>query len=159
MAQPTLGALVAENDRVFLNHVDDRPACVVYIDGGCSGNGQLELTKRRMVAVVSDEAGSVVVVRERDGGSNNIAELWAVAEALEWAAERKIPVVEIRTDSRNNFSWTFGRKLGKDINDRAAVEALQSRVTSARRLVVFRLVWVPREENLAGHYIERHYGL
>jgi len=159
MTKPTLGSLVADNDRVFLNHVDQHAARVVYTDGGCSANGQLDMTKRRMVVVVANDAGSVLVHREDEGGSNNIAELWAVAEALEWAATQPAQPLEIRTDSKNNFSWTFGRTLGKDINDRAAVEALQARIAEARKHVVFRLVWVPREENLAGHVIEERYGL
>jgi ribonuclease HI len=139
---------------------------VLYVDGGCSGNEQHDLTKRRMVAVVTDDKGVVVHEREQAGGSNNIAELIAVRDALMWARDhREGPQpVEIRTDSKNNLSWVFNPKLGKRLNDRPTVEALRQEIAAlslrrcAEQWVPFTLVWVPRAENLAGHYIERRYG-
>ncbi len=53
----------------------------IYTDGGCTGNQKVS-NKRRMRIVVADETGIPLVEKTLQGGSNNIAELWAVAEAL-----------------------------------------------------------------------------
>jgi ribonuclease HI len=133
---------------------------VLYVDGGCSANGQLDLTKRRMVAIVTDDQGVVLSERHLSGGSNNIAELIAVRDALIWARDHDQPSqFEIRTDSRNNIAWVFSKKIGKKLNDRAAVEALRIEITQLRQRVDMRLEWIPRDENIAGHVIEKRYGL
>lgn len=132
---------------------------ILYTDGGCSDNNQLDQSKRRMVAVVTAEDGSVLTEAKQTGGSNNIAELMAVREALAWCQMHKVTAVEVRTDSRNNLSWVNGSKLGKKLNDRATVLTLLADIAQLRRQVVLTLVWIPREQNKAGHYIEGVYGL
>ena len=100
-----------------------------------------------------------------DGGgaaadSNNIAELIAVKEALLYAVVNKYRRVELRTDSRNNLAWVFGTKVRKQINDRNAVLVLKTEIEAARSMLDdFKMFWVPRGENVAGHYIEDKYGL
>ena len=130
---------------------------VLYTDGGCSGNGQYDISKRKMVVVVSDEHGQVLIEKHELGGSNNIAELIAVKEALQWAFEHDIKEVEIRTDSTNNKAWVFGRTVGKKINDRELVLRLKAEIRAFRDEVELTLSWIPRAENLAGHYIEKKY--
>ncbi len=125
---------------------------ILYIDGGCIGNQLADLSQRQMRSVVTTERGTVLKDVQAPGGSNNIAELRAVLLALEWCAERGVAEVEIRTDSMNNFSWAYGKKPGKAINDRAAVLSLQAAIAAAP--VVFRLVWVSRDDNVAGRYLE-----
>jgi len=138
---------------------------VLYVDGGCSENGQLDQTKRRMVAVVTDDQGTVLHEYQQAGGSNNIAEFMALRDALVWARLHCADAqpVEIRTDSRNNLAWVASRKLGKKLNDRATVETLQREIRESVRwleqFVTVALTWVPRDENLAGHVIEERYGL
>lgn len=131
---------------------------VLYVDGGCSGNAQLDFLKRRMVWVVTDEEGTVLAESLRDGGSNNIAELLAVEAALQWCVDRQVDSVIIRTDSRNNLAWVFGKKVGMNINDRQAVLAIKAAIAKLRESVDLTLEWIPRERNKAGHYIERAYG-
>jgi len=87
---------------------------VLHVDGGCSGNGQRDLSRRSMIAVVTNDHGDVLFENTAAGGSNNIAELWAVKEALEWCVAHGIPAVEIRTDSRNNRSWVLGKEASPD---------------------------------------------
>ena len=132
----------------------------LYIDGGCSGNGQRDASKRRMVSVVTDEAGVVLSETLSDGGSNNIAELIAVRDAIRWCGMKGIHQAYVMTDSQNNLSWTFGTKVGKGINDRQTVLAIKSEITAAF-IAGFdlTLTWVPRANNLAGHYIERVHAL
>jgi ribonuclease HI len=98
---------------------------VIYTDGGCAGNEQKDLTRRRMIAVATDERGAVLTETKQAGGSNNIAELLAVRDALSWCCSHKVPVVEIRTDSRNNFSWVLGNNVGEQVNDRDTVLQLK----------------------------------
>ncbi len=132
---------------------------VLYVDGGCSGNDQRDVLRRRMVAVVTDARGAVLSNAEYPGGSNNIAELMAVRDALVLAASMAIGSIVVRTDSRNNFAWVLGRKLGPKLNDRTAVERVRATIAELRTTVSLRLEWVPREQNLAGQYIEKTYGL
>jgi ribonuclease HI len=55
-----------------------------------------------MIGVVTDSTGFVLVEKSQQGGSN-IAELWAVKEALVWANDHGWTALEVRTDSRNNL--------------------------------------------------------
>lgn len=132
---------------------------IIYVDGGCHGNGQRNMAKRRMVAVVTDASGTVLFEGTAKGGSNNIAELWAVCEALKWSVNHQVQNLELRTDSRNNFSWVLGKRVGLAINDRDSVLRLKQEINTLKaQLPHFQLVWVPRNKNVAGHYIERQYG-
>lgn len=135
---------------------------VLYVDGGCSANGQLDMSKRRMVAVVTDASGVVLNERQQQGGSNNIAELIAVRDALVYAranGQLAGDALEIRTDSQNTVAWVFSKKIGKKLNDRATVEALRVEIGHLRADIALTLTWIPRAENLAGHYIENTYGV
>jgi ribonuclease HI len=127
---------------------------MLYVDGGCTGNAHRDLSKRRMVSVVTDAEGTVVRESARSGGSSNIAELEAVALALLVAEAAGATAVTICTDSRNNLSWVNGRKVGKKLNDRDAVLRLREEIARLRRGMALTLLWVPREENLAGHVLE-----
>jgi ribonuclease HI len=132
----------------------------LYIDGGCSGNNQPDMTKRRMIAAVTDADGQILMEDQVLGrGSNNIAELWAVMLALTWCVRCDVRMVRIYTDSRNNLSWVFGRKVGQSINDREMVLNLKAQIAELQRGIALDLFWVPREQNLAGHYIEAKYHL
>ena len=55
------------------------------VDGGCSNNDRLNQSIRQMIAVVTDENGTVLVHKTKMKGSNHIAELWAILEALVFA--------------------------------------------------------------------------
>src|SRR5438552_1672783 len=79
-----------------------RTSATLYIDGGCSRNGQVGA---RMRAVVLEADGAVLYDREQSGGTNNIAELWALVEAARWLSAQKIPTARVLTDSRNTIAW------------------------------------------------------
>lgn len=130
---------------------------VLYVDGGCHGNSQPDLSKRKMIAVVTDDQGIVLIDKHDIGGSNNVAELLAVKEALVWCSVHQIPEVEIRTDSMNNLSWVFSKKVGKKVSDRSLIMNIKTSVNALRQTIKLDLVWVPREDNLAGHFIEETY--
>ena len=132
---------------------------ILYVDGGCHGNGQPDLSKRQMIAVVTDDKGVVLIDKHQIGGSNNVSELLAVLEGIFWCYENKVEDVEIRTDSRNNFAWVRGGHISrkKKVSDRALINGLKDSVKSTKGVVNFKLVWVPRDDNLAGHFIEKTY--
>ena len=132
---------------------------ILYTDGGCAGNEQRDCSKRKMVAVVSNDQGHILVDKHQEGGSNNIAELLAVKEALLWCVANNVGNVEIRTDSRNNLAWVLGKKVGKKLKDRDAVLNLKAAIAACRSKVNLTLTWIPREQNLAGHYIQHKYQL
>ncbi len=135
-------------------------ATVLYIDGGCSGNGQKDLDKRRMIAVVADANGMLVNESHHHGGSNNIAELIALRDALRWCEGHGVREAEIYTDSENTRAWARpGSKTGQGINDRPRVLALKDEIAFLRHAIRIDLIWLPREQNLAGHIIEGRYGL
>src|SRR5215831_4089737 len=101
---------------------------ILYTDGGCSGNQQRIIKDRNMVAVVSDAAGKILIDRQERGGSNNIAELLAVKEALEWCVANSLADVEITTDSKNNLSWVQELNIRKKIYDRNTIFALKASI-------------------------------
>ena len=71
----------------------------LYIDGGCSGNNQPDMTKRRMIAAVTDSEGQILMEDQILGrGSNNIAELWAVMLALTWCVRCDVRMVRNSDD-------------------------------------------------------------
>lgn len=131
----------------------------LFIDGGCSGNGQRDLSRRQMVAVVTDDEGHTLICKTDRGGSNNIAELWALVLAVEYAQLHGERELKVWTDSQNTIKWARCGKVGQDINDRARVVALQTRLAHLLMRVNLSLEWIPRDVNLAGHVIEQQYAL
>ena len=129
---------------------------ILYTDGGCTGNEQLDASQRAMSAVVSGADGTILVHLTRSGGSNNIAELQAVELALRWATDNGHKAVEIRTDSTNTLAWVQGR-IGRKMNDRNAVLEAWSRTNLLRRDADLTLHWIPREQNLAGQFLEGYH--
>ena len=139
---------------------------VFHTDGGCRGNGQKNLDLRRMVAVVADKEGRVLIDKEDIGGSNNIAELWAVKECLAWCSIRRLSNILIETDSQVAYWWTVNsekkikQKAQDKMNDLARVLELREAITELKPLVApFQMKVISREQNLAGHFIEDKYGL
>mgnify|MGYP001610763239 CR=1 FL=1 len=112
-----------------------------------------------MVSVVVDGNMKLIIEKNQDGGSNNIAELIAVKEALLWCVNNEIKEVTIKTDSQNNLAWVYNKKVGKKINDRNTVLLLKNTIDVCLKTIKLNLILVPREQNLAGHYIEDKYNL
>lgn len=126
-----------------------------YIDGGCSGNNQKDVSKRVMTMVVTDDKGFPLEIKKKRGGSNNIAEFWALKKCLDLAFLDEPEKIKIITDSRNNLAWFKGH-IGKKINDREAVFDLYYEIKSYKRIMDIDLEQVPREKNLAGVYLEEN---
>ena len=115
-------------------------------------------TKRVMRVLVTDENGTVLVDKRKRGGSNNVAELWAVTEALLYVKNCGLPadqkIADVFMDSTNNFAWIEGR-VGDNINDEKSVSQLLTAIQGLRKKVKLKLTWVPRKQNVAGIVLER----
>lgn len=123
----------------------------LFTDGSCDNFRNIK--DRTMLIVVTDENGTVLVENTKLGGSSNVAELWAVAEAMLWAKESRVAELEVFTDSRNNLAWLKGN-VGKKLNDRNAVMDLLTAIENLKQYVNMSVSWVSREENVAGIFIE-----
>jgi ribonuclease HI len=127
---------------------------ILYIDGGCTNSNQKNPKIRQMVWIVADETGKQLVEGKAYSGSNNIAEFWALKDALEILPENEENI--IYTDSRNNLAWAEGR-FGKKLNDRETTWEIYKTIRENQK--PYTLTWIPREQNRAGWIIEKRYGL
>lgn len=137
-----------------------------FTDGGCSGNWQQDYSKRSMVWVATDQFGDVLLDRQEEhGGSNNIAELLAVRDVIKYAVDAHYEVVCITSDSANTVTWfnaatLSGRPMvGKKINNPERTESILIDIIDLSKKVQVFIRWRPREENLAGQFIENRYKL
>jgi len=150
--------LLSQPSKIEFKEIEN--ADKLYVDGGCSNNGQLNYFLRDMVIVVTDNKGTVISEEnENGGGSNNIAEIWAVKNALRYCLDKNIKKVNIYTDSENNIKWLKSYKVGEKVNNRELVISLLNEILEMRKSVLVQFLWVRREVNLAGHYIEKKYKL
>jgi len=131
---------------------------ILHIDGGCSGNKQKNYHKRSIISVVTDINGNVLIEKTEKGGSNNIAEFIALKEAVKYCVNHKIKQVEIITDSQNNINWLKRLKKKKQ-NNYELVAEIREEIVELSKFVDVDLIWKPREENIAGRYIENKYNL
>jgi len=120
---------------------------ILYVDAGVSDNGNRNGKQSARICVAS---GDCILVDEVIGSkTNNEAEILAVAAALKWVRAEH---TEIRSDSKLAVNMINRKWKGKAPNLKALVAAIKlpAGVT---------LTWVPREQNLAGHHLEKNYGI
>jgi ribonuclease HI len=123
----------------------------IYVDAGTQGNGMPNQSS--VIAVVANK--KVVVSRGLGNYTVNEAEYSALIEGIKWAIKRKYKFPRFYTDSRL-VERQIKRKWG------IHKEHLVSYCWFAQNLLKQsqgELEWVPRELNLAGHYLENRYGL
>ena len=127
----------------------------LYVDGGCFGNSQKDLSKRKMIWVVIDKDKKVFIEEESDGGSNNIAEFLAIKTAIKYCVEHEIKNVTIYSDSNCAISWYNNKIKGKNLNDKDRVLEIKKEIKSlVNYFDTIKIKLIPREKNLAGIYIE-----
>lgn len=124
----------------------------LYTDGASKGNGS---KGQRAYVAVYDESRRQIVVDEAVGNrTNNEAEFIAVMRALDYAiAQGMTGDVCIVTDSQLTCNQILGLWKVKAEHLRPMVLACQRKLQEARA----EITWVPREQNHAGHYIERRH--
>ena len=133
----------------------------LYCDGGCEGNNQRDVSKRLMRVVVTDEEGVVLVEKSLKLGTNNLAELWAIVEAILFVRDCDLPghkEADIYLDSQTAIAWSGGRVSNK-VKNYSAVMDLLSAMRALQKRVELKFTWIPRNQNKAGHYIEEKYGM
>ena len=140
-----------------------------YVDGQSQGNEQNSLPRNARIAIAYAESSDIVdpdkfrIYWQPIGDrTNNEAEYYALLKVLALIAERwaqettgKVPSgageILIRSDSKLVVNQVSGEWQVKD----SKLIELNSRARdSIRKIGSVRLEWVPREENLAGLWLE-----
>ncbi len=117
----------------------------IYFDGGCRPNPGI-----REIAVCSED-GSVQLHDYIGYGTNNEAEWIALLWAMSVAIEKKFSNFEIIGDSSLVINQANGFwKIKKD----AFLPFFDEFMEMKAALPEFNLRYVPRDSNLAGHFIE-----
>lgn len=123
-------------------------AMEIYIDGGVKGH-QFKDKRIGFIAIVLNQEE---IVEEAGAVTNNQAEYLALIRALEIAIQRKIPGVEVLSDSELLVKQIKGLFKVRSENliplHKRAVELI-SKIDS------FEMRWIPREQNLAGRVLSR----
>lgn len=124
----------------------------LFTDGGCTDPTVKNCPNRIMRCVVTDVAGMVLVDKRQENGTNNVAELWAICEALVYAKACGVPAIEIYSDSKTALAWIKNGKA--KTTHQPAVSNLLLAVSNLRQNVKMTTTWIPRGQNVAGIYIE-----
>jgi ribonuclease HI len=124
------------------------PEHVLYTDGGSLGNGRVD---QRARMAVFDPAVATIVVDEWLGAlTNNEAEYRAIEAALDYASQRGLVGVEIRSDSLLCVSQIRGEWKVKEARLRPSVEHCRAKLAALGGTIS----WVRRNTNPAGRHLE-----
>jgi len=131
---------------------------IIYTDGGCRGNHEKDLSKRRMViCVVDDQIKDHFQIRcgTKPGGSNNIAELLAIFEGMVYAFNNKYKNLLLKVDSQVAYHWINKQKVSGKVNDPEFTKKVLDRVIGLKKWFdKFEIQVVPRSLNKAGVILE-----
>lgn len=122
---------------------------VYFSDAGTSGNGNFG--HQKTIIVVTDSKGTVLIEEWVGDKTNNEGELIGITRAARLAK----PESTIYSDSQLAVNWITLKSTTK-------IERLKPTIYDAVVAVhtkKINLVWIPREQNLAGHYIEEKHSL
>jgi len=127
----------------------------IHIDGASKGNNSKVCERRAYTCLVVPDRNEVLI-SERGNLTNNEAEWDALIEALFYIKSQKIKEkIRILSDSQ---------LVVNQYNDEYKIKnvSLKFRYEHAKRLVKLYeidliLKWIPREENYAGHELERRF--
>ena len=132
---------------------------IIYSDGGCKGNNRKEISERRMViCIVDDQIRNHSQVRgaTKPGGSNNIAELLAVWEAICYAFKREYKNLLLRVDSQVVFHWIENETIKGKVNDIEFTTMILNKIVKMKTWFdKFEIQVVPRGINKAGIILEK----
>jgi len=120
-----------------------------YCDAGVKNNG--EFGKQEAVIVVTDGEGKILIEKQIGDKTNNEGELNGIIEAAKIAQKGAL----ILSDSDLSIKlikldWTT--KI-----DRLKLLTYDAIILLKKKEI--KIEWIPREKNLAGHYIEKKYSL
>jgi len=125
---------------------------LIYTDGACEPFNPCGAAAWAFVVV---EDGKVVhsdaqVIGIGRGMTNNVAELTAIAKALEWAATQSLLEVTVYSDSKLAINLLTGRwRANADKAYYPAFQLAQEALTNLKRNKVrVMIIWVPRDDNV-----------
>jgi ribonuclease HI len=137
------------------------PDTKYYCDAGTANNGQKG--NQKTIVVIANEKGGVVFEKQIGDYSNNEGEiLGIIASIREFAKDKPVSVLSDSNVAVNwaNRGWTTLNE--KNYKKGKLTERHKKYIQMANELLVKTksvVSWIPREENLAGHYIEEKYKL
>jgi ribonuclease HI len=121
---------------------------VYYIDGQSQGNEQNSLPRKAKIAIAYAESGTVdhgkfrIYWQSIGDRTNNEAEYYALLKALE---------LIVRSDSKLVVNQVNGEWR---VEDEKLIDLSEKARDLIKNIGSVRLEWVPREENLAGLWLE-----
>jgi ribonuclease HI len=136
---------------------------VYYVDGQSQGNEQNSLPRKAKIAIAYAESdtdhGKFRIYWQPIGDrTNNEAEYYALLKALELIEKKTTGKVTgnigealVRSDSKlvvNQVNGEWG------VEDEKLIELSDNARDLIKKIGLVRLEWVPREENLAGLWLE-----
>lgn len=128
----------------------------IYTDAGTKRNGQKG--KQETIIVVADNQGKVLFEKQIGDYTNNEGEILAIIAALKNVYPMQS--IKIKSDSQIAVNWT---KRGKNKKKSKRLTGRHfSFINTAHTLLYLSnsdIEWIPREQNLAGHYIENKFKL
>lgn len=116
----------------------------LYCDAGTENNGKFGFQKT--IVVVADHTGKVWLEEWIGDKTNNEGELTAIIKAASVASVGDL----IHSDSQLAVNITTGRWKAKE----ERLKPLAQEAAAALKEKSLKLVWVPRDKNYAGIYIE-----
>lgn len=137
------------------------PETKFYCDAGTANNGQKG--KQETIVVIANQKGEVVFEKHIGDYSNNEGEILGIIASLkEFVKDEPISVLSDSNVAVNwaNRGWTTVNE--KNYKKGKLTERHKKYIQMANELLIKTksvVSWIPREENLAGHYIEKKYKL
>lgn len=133
---------------------------IIYCDGSTSFNNVKDLSRRKMVICYVDvQIPNHFQIRPSHlkNGSNNIAEILGILEALRYAYFMHYKDLLIKTDSRIAHGWvTKGLSKKGVLNNRKLTEYILARINKIKPWFnKLKFEVINRKENLAGHVLEK----
>jgi len=137
---------------------------VYYVDGQSQGNEQNSLPRKAKIAIAYAESDTVdhgkfrIYWQPIGDRTNNEAEYYALLKALELIAEKatgkgpgNIGEALVRSDSKLVVNQVNGEWR---VEDEKLIDLSEKARDLIKNIGSVRLEWVPREENLAGLWLE-----
>ena len=133
---------------------------IVYVDAGCSNNGNENAELR---IAITDKEGKVLLDKPITSGTiedmpvtNNSGEFEAIIAAIKLTSRNGIIYSDSQLAVNMLTSWYGGKGMKKwKPHLREYVEIAREKLIKKK----IKVYWIPREENLAGQFIEYMYDL
>lgn len=123
----------------------------LYVDGGCYRNGEPDQAAR--IAVATDD--DVLLHQEIGNHTSNEAEFYALIAGLEIIKKSGYKKgITVFSDSRMAVKMSLGSYQSRT-PELIVLKNIVQKMLKQEELQNVSLVWMPRSENKAGHYLER----